>query len=619
MNSDSFSHNWQNWAVFGIRWVLLIAVVLIISLDRSALGLPVNFNDMLVALVVGGAANLLMLLPILLPALHPASPYVVIAGDIAIAGSLTYLSGGEPLLMVMIIGLLILSGFLRLGLIWGGIQAVAVIMSSTAVLFINMPEFNPNSYLREIVLLLVLVVCAGLWTYLRDSGEGSVSKQLNEVNKRHLRDLEDVRERSRAISEMAGALNSTLSFDRILNTALDIGRLSMRDDGMRRLVSVVLLFRPNGEALEIANARGLHHLDESRIVAGKSGLIAQALDQCVPIIGRSPSADPELKEFVAMQNMQSSLVIPLRAGFDNYGVLVYASDAPNAFTADLIDTLLAIGTQATVAMQNAVLYRNLKEEKERIIEMEENARKALVRDLHDIPTQTISAFTMRLRIIQRLVERGMTEKLKEELDAVEEMAQRATEEIRHVLFKLRPLVLESQGLSAALIALSEKMQKTYKQSVVVRVGSEVEKLLDVQAQSTVFYLIEEAVNNARKYAQANMISVAVGRKGSAVVVRVQDNGVGFDMNAVNTNYEERGSFGMVNMRERAELLDGTLKIESSEGAGTTITVFIPLSDEIIVKSNGYTRPTPAVRRTKLSMSVDSRVTGQASRSEYTGS
>jgi signal transduction histidine kinase len=300
-------------------------------------------------------------------------------------------------------------------------------------------------------------------------------------------------------------------------------------------------------------------------------------------------------------------------------VLVYASDAPNAVTADLIDTLLAIGTQATVAMQNAVLYRNLKEEKERIIEMEENARKALVRDLHDIPTQTISAFTMRLRIIQRLVERGMTEKLKEELDAVEEMAQRATEEIRHVLFKLRPLVLESQGLSAALNALSEKMQKTYKQSVVVRVGSEVEKLLDVQAQSTVFYLIEEAVNNARKYAQANMISVAVGRKGSAVVVRVQDNGVGFDMNAVNTNYEERGSFGMVNMRERAELLDGTLKIESSEGAGTTITVFIPLSDEIIVKSNGYTRPTPAVRRTKLSMSVDSRVTGQASRSESTGS
>src|SRR5690606_29739996 len=102
-----------------------------------------------------------------------------------------------------------------------------------------------------------------------------------------------------------------------------------------------------------------------------------------------------------------------------------------------------------MALQNAVLYNSLMEEKERIIQMEEDARKALVRDLHDIPTQTVSAVAMRIRIIMRLLEKN-PDQVMSELQTVEEMTLRATEEIRHVLFKLRPLALESQGLSAAL-------------------------------------------------------------------------------------------------------------------------------------------------------------------------
>jgi signal transduction histidine kinase len=301
-------------------------------------------------------------------------------------------------------------------------------------------------------------------------------------------------------------------------------------------------------------------------------------------VGKELSRDPELSGFVGLQGVRSSLCIPLRAGYDNYGVIVYASDAVESFKEERIDALMAIAAQATIALQNAVLYQNLMSEKTRIIEMEENARKALVRDLHDVPTQTVAALVMKLRIIQKMHERNQPEFITE-IKTAEEMAQRATEEIRHVLFKLRPLALESQGLTAALTQLADKIKKTYQQNVVVRVGKELDSYLDKDAQGVVFYLIEEAVNNARKYAEAPLITVQVGRKGGVLLVRIVDNGKGFDAQAVNNGYDRRDSFGMVNMRERAELLDGTLKLDSAPGMGTTITVTIPIADRRNGKTN----------------------------------
>ncbi|HEX2622480.1 MAG TPA: sensor histidine kinase, partial [Phototrophicaceae bacterium] len=276
------------------------------------------------------------------------------------------------------------------------------------------------------------------------------------------------------------------------------------------------------------------------------------------------------------------------------------------FDEDRIEALMAISTQATIALQNAVLYRSLKEEKERIIEMEENARKALVRDLHDVPTQTVAAVAMRIRIIQKLFERNSPDVMPE-LKTVEEMSLRAAEEIRHVLFKLRPLALESQGLTAALNQLAEKLIKTYKQNVAVRVAQDVEYLLDHSAQGVIFYLIEEAVNNARKYAEAALITVQVGQKNGVVIVRIADNGKGFDMDKVAGNDK---SYGMTNMRERAELLDGTIKIESAPGIGTTITATIPIADRNAQNGQREGRSGNEGQSSKLEQSAVARMNAQ---------
>ena len=151
-----------------------------------------------------------------------------------------------------------------------------------------------------------------------------------------------------------------------------------------------------------------------------------------------------------------------------------------------------------------------------------------------------------------------------------------------MLFTLRPLVLETEGLDAALRTMADKMHELYQQNIVIDPDPEVIDQLDSPRQTVVFYLVEEAVNNARKHAQASEISVQlklVPNQSCIALLEIADNGVGFDVQSVMKSYDRRGSLGMINLRERADLVNGLFKIDSTPGTGTTIRVYIPLTDE----------------------------------------
>jgi signal transduction histidine kinase len=94
-----------------------------------------------------------------------------------------------------------------------------------------------------------------------------------------------------------------------------------------------------------------------------------------------------------------------------------------------------------------------------------------------------------------------------------------------------------------------------------------------------YYIAHEAVNNARKHAQAGHIWVRLKAiEGDMIMLEIEDDGVGFNVGAVDAFYEQRGSLGMVNMRERAEMINGAVKIDSADGRGTRVVVYIPLTD-----------------------------------------
>jgi len=338
-----------------------------------------------------------------------------------------------------------------------------------------------------------------------------------------------------------------------------------------------MLFR--GGQLRVGSARRFTSADMRAALEGNEGILRKVFDDGEPILSRDIGYDPELGRLIALRACTSAYCFPLRSGFNVYGAMLYAHPDPDYFTPVRRDMLDIIGRQAVVAIQNARLYQDLVEEKERMIEVHEEARKKLARDLHDGPTQSVAAMAMRLNIARRILERD-PEKAGEELVKIEELAHRTSKEIRHMLFTLRPLILESQGLTAALKAMADKMRETFGQHVVVDISPEIESQLDIGKQGVVFYIMEEAVTNARKHASATNIWVRLRpmEQGMAVL-EVEDDGVGFDVNAVSRAYDKRSSLGMINLRERAELVNGILNLQSTPGKGTKVSVYLPLTEE----------------------------------------
>ncbi len=388
-------------------------------------------------------------------------------------------------------------------------------------------------------------------------------------------------ERLRTIYELSTTLTSTLSYQRVLESILDMAAAALDPDNEQevanQLVSAVLLFKDG--LLTVGTARRFTQADLRVALPAQTGLLARALEEGVSNVYHTFSRDPELSRIVILHACKALYLFPLQSGFDLFGLLLFAHPDKDFFTQERKEMLDILGRQAVIAIKNAKLYEDLLAEKEHIAEVQEEARNKLARDLHDGPTQSVSAIAMRLNFVRMLLEKK-PEAVPQELEKLEELARRTTKELRHMLFTLRPLVLETQGLQAALEAMAEKMRETYGQNVLVQVEPHLEEVLDVGKQGVLFFIAEEAVNNARKHAQAEHIWVNLRDLGREIaLLEIKDDGVGFDLESVMGTYETRGSLGMVNLRERTELVNGLLHIESAPGRGTSVQVFVPLSEE----------------------------------------
>ncbi|MEZ4594702.1 MAG: histidine kinase [Chloroflexota bacterium] len=389
-----------------------------------------------------------------------------------------------------------------------------------------------------------------------------------------LHQLRAANNRAKSLQSMASVMRATLSFERVVEEALDVCSLAIEEMGVPRqsLVGAVFLF--NGEDLIPVATRRFTAVDFDKQLQGKRGIVGAALTQAEPVTTDHPRQDPELRQFVAFQNCLTAACIPLRAGFQIFGAIVIGSDTALKFDKEHFELFNGVADQAVIALQNAQLYQRLEAEKQRIIEADEEARKELARDLHDGPTQTIAAIAMRINFIRSLLARDPEQALGE-LEKVEELAKQTSKEIRGMLFTLRPLVLETQGLGAAIETVIARIKETDGLNIRL-IGGEQGELLNEQAQSVVFSIVEEALGNARKYSRASKIQVRFWQEDNLFVALVQDNGVGFDVQAVNQDYSSRGSLGMVNMRERADRIDGSLRLDSSPGHGTSVTLVVPL-------------------------------------------
>ncbi|MFN8380031.1 MAG: GAF domain-containing sensor histidine kinase [Anaerolineae bacterium] len=564
---------------FLLRWLFIAASAALVLVTRAQTSVVESMGDLGGALLLMAAANLAFYPFARVAALGRFASVAALITDAILAGGALAIAEGEPWVALAVGLALPVIGLVRSNWLYSLLQVLVVDGMVVAALMIDRGT-GAIAYLA-----LPLLVLAGVAIFVLFAAAALQRRPLLhtpvevvEAHREAKESRESDRARAHALYDLALALSSTLDYHKILQAAMDAGRIVLRlpAEDERDLRAAVLLIAPDDGQLHMVASRRFTLKDEQYPLPGRRGVIAETLRTSEPQVAGRPSDDPELQYFAALQYANSLLCIPLHSGLDSFGVILYGMDKANAFNAEQVDLMTSIGVQATLALQNALLYDNLLQEKERIVSVEEDARKKLARDLHDGPTQTVSAIAMRVPVIQSFLLDGQVERAADELRKVENLALKTTREIRHMLFTLRPLVLETQGLGVALKQLADKTRETYDQMVEVRLTGDVEKLLDAQQQGVVFYIVEEAVNNARKHAQAPLIVISGGRQGKAVVIQIADNGVGFEPRLVEAQYDQRSSLGMVNMRERAQLLDAELAVDSAPGHGTRVTLSVPV-------------------------------------------
>ena len=493
----------------------------------------------------------------------------VLGMEIALAAMLIALSGG---LLSLLWSVLLVPGITAtsaLGRRAGGWTALASALAGGIAAFLAHPHVPGGAAAIGLTSLAVLLASLLLnevmrWVESRVPYDGTPSWAATERDAaRHMAEV------LRSIADLSAQSDPGAILDR----ALDVCARALRAESAgNRLVSAVLL--PGASGLQVAAARRLSLADRRAVLNPETGILAEILRGPARLAARKPNLPDDVDQLESLQDCESAVAIPLNTP-QGRGVLVFGHPRSAFFDDERAAVLQAVGLQLEVVLRTALRCRDLTAEKERLTDLEEEARKRMARDLHDGPTQVMASIAMRANYARRLMQRDR-KAAAEELVQLEEMARQTTKDIRQMLFTLRPLILESHGLVAALAQLADKMRDTHGANVVVEAAPEAAEGIDPALQGVAFYVAEEALNNARKHAAAAHIWVRLDRRGNVLILEVRDDGVGFNVGAVDATYAQRGSLGMVNMRERAELVGGRLRVESAEGRGTLVTLTLPL-------------------------------------------
>jgi nitrate/nitrite-specific signal transduction histidine kinase len=363
-----------------------------------------------------------------------------------------------------------------------------------------------------------------------------------------------------ALNAIATAVSGSLDLEEILDhalektlevTGLDAGAAFRLDEESQTLILMA------HRGLTETSSRQITHIPLAVSVA------AIAAREGYPVV--QPVAeypDSTLREVLEIEDVQQVVGVPFVAKGTMVGALSLGSRSTREFSTEDLSLLAGIGRQVGVAVENARLHQ----ETEQLAVMKERQR--LARELHDSVTQSLYSLTLLAEAGRRLAGSGDTERVKTYLARLGETAQQALKEMRLLVYELRPLVLETEGLVGALQQRLDAVEK--------RAGVQsrllVEGALDLPPglEEGLYRIAQEALNNALKHAAASAVTVHICADGEGVRLDVTDNGEGFDPAAAS----DRGGLGFTSMRERAERLDGILAVRSAPGEGTTVSIAI---------------------------------------------
>jgi signal transduction histidine kinase len=386
------------------------------------------------------------------------------------------------------------------------------------------------------------------------------------------RRLDEVRSRRDELERTIGAMSATVEISRALAGETDLDRiLQLIAKRGRALVGarVLVIELVHGDRTRIAAVAGeVDHgvvgtemLTEGSVagVVLRSGRAQRLSDE----VNRARFDETGLGSRLGMR-AQAGLLVPLAFRQEAPGVLVALDPLHGGeFTPDDERLLTSFAVSAASAVVTA---RSVTREQLRAREVAtEDERRRWARELHDETLQGLGALRLGLSAARRIDDperwRGALNDAIAELD--NEIAS-----LRGIIADVRPASLDELGAQAALEALADR---TRSRGVEVHLDINLARH-DPDLETALYRVVQEAVNNAVKHAAADDIHVEVRDRGDEIIVRVRDEGRGFDPS------RSTSGFGLVGMRERVELLGGTLDVESAPGGGTTVAVRLPAQD-----------------------------------------
>ncbi len=382
------------------------------------------------------------------------------------------------------------------------------------------------------------------------------------------------------IAQVSQSLNSTLELETVLRDTTEMSAMTLQAQAATLFVvdernRELIFYMPTGAAGGMLSEM---RIPQHQGVAGWVSMNRRSI--IVNNVENDPRFSSQVDDATGFKT-RNILCVPLTVQGRLVGVLeVLNKDGEEDFSEEDKNWLEKVGSQAAVALENARLYQNLRNEQERIIKAQEEVRHQLARDLHDGPAQILSLIIMNVDVARRLLDRERFETVRSELDLLEDLGRQANREVRTLLFELRPIILESRGLIPALQSYHEQLSKTLTSQVHLEAEELPFKLKDKVANN-IFTILQESINNIRKHAAAQNIWLRVYVDEQFLWFECDDDGKGFDVNNIRRSYDNRGSFGLLNMYERAEMLNGQLNIFSPSpnlSRGTLIQGRIPIND-----------------------------------------
>ena len=379
--------------------------------------------------------------------------------------------------------------------------------------------------------------------------------RLHESSTRSLRQLE-------SLNEIGNALAGQIELDPLLG----IVAARLRELVHARLVLVALL---EGESsLRIAAAEGdgsAALLDQRlRVDGSKMGrVLGRGRSERVDALGADREVDHSV---IGETGFATGLYVPLVVEGRAIGVVAAHEREGGDPRFDEDDLRIAESLAQRAAIGVDLSRRVSSNAVRRVVEAQELERSRLARELHDETGQALTSILLGLRTLEQTVE---SEGERAAIGSVRDLVVSTLHDVRRLAVELRPAALDDFGLAPAI----ERLVDTHRQNDSVDIDLEIQlgdTRLPADVETTMYRIVQEALTNVAKHADAGKVSVVVRRTDKAAVLVVEDDGTGFEAT------DETPGLGLVGMRERVALVGGRLKVEAGRGSGTTIAAEIPL-------------------------------------------